>query len=132
MKNLIVRSLAAAAGRKATPADLAGYPWVVAAPGAPMRTIWEKMFHGSVLPERTVQCGSILATRGLLLAGDWMALMSYDQFRIERQAGLIDTIGPAVAGSARRIGIVVRRDWRPTAAQAAFLAALRIAARGSP
>ncbi len=116
------------AGTVATPKQLATYPWVVAAPGAPMRDKWEALFDGVQKPDRTIQCGSILVARGLLLAGGWLALMSRDQFMEERASGSINSIGPAVPGSSRTIGLTTRPDWRPTAAQSGLIAAIRRAA----
>lgn len=117
------------AGSDPGPGDLTAYPWVVAAPGAPMRLKWEAIFAGAPVPDRTIQCGSILAARGLLLAGDWLALMSRDQFRVEQDAGLLAPIGPAVPNSSRLIGLTTRPDWRPTRAQAALVDEIRAAAR---
>jgi DNA-binding transcriptional LysR family regulator len=104
---------------------LATYPWVLGARGAPMRNTWEALFAGGPAPGVRIECASILIARGLLIDGDWLALMSPDQFRIEQAAGLLTAIGPAIAGSGRKIGVTTRRDWRPTPTQAAFLAALR-------
>jgi LysR family transcriptional regulator, regulator for genes of the gallate degradation pathway len=106
------------------PSILAKYPWVVGAPGAPMRTIWTKMFAGIDLPVQHIECSSILTARGLLLNGDWLALMSRDQFRIEEAVGLLSSIGPPVLGSDRKIGITTRVDWRPTAIQSALLSTI--------
>jgi DNA-binding transcriptional LysR family regulator len=118
------------AGREATIERLRSFPWIVAAPGAPMRRIWDHMFEGVEQPEAMIECGSILTARGLLLNGDWIVLMSTDQFRIERNAGLLDTIGGPVPGSRRDIGLATRLDFLPTAAQAEFIAIVKdVAAR---
>ncbi len=109
------------AGRDATIDQLRDYPWIVGAPGAPMRVIWNRMFDGAGPPSVTIECGSILTARGLLLRGDWIVLMSPDQFRIEREAGLLDTIGGPISGSRRDIGLATRQDFLPTAAQAEFM-----------
>lgn len=114
-------------GGAPSPAELAGYPWVIGARGAPMRKTWEAMFAGRDKPAVRIESASILTARGLLLSGDWLALMSPDQFRIEQAAGLLTPLGPAAPGSARKIGVTTRRDWRPTPTQAAFLTALRAA-----
>jgi LysR family transcriptional regulator, regulator for genes of the gallate degradation pathway len=105
-------------------ATLARYPWVVGARGAPMRAIWAKMFAPVSPPAQQIECSSILTARGLLLNGDWLALMSRDQFRLEEAGGLLVSIGPPVPGSDRKIGITTRVDWRPTATQAAMLSAI--------
>jgi hypothetical protein len=66
-----------------------------------------------------------MAIRGLLLAGDWLTLLSPDQFLIEQQAGLLAPIGGRVAGSERAIGLTTRVDWQPTRLQSLFLERLR-------
>lgn len=111
------------------PANLANYPWVIGAQGSPMRARWEALFIESALPARRIECSSILMARWLLLDGDWLALMSTDQFRIEQASGLLTPIGGPVPGSRRQIGVTIRADWLPTAAQADLLAEL--AAAGS-
>jgi LysR family transcriptional regulator, regulator for genes of the gallate degradation pathway len=108
------------------PDALAAYPWIVGAPGAPMRSTWEILFADGQ-PELRMDCGSILTARGLLLEGDWLALMSPDQFRIEQRCGLLATVGGPIAGSRRRIGFTVRSGWQPTATQNGLLSELRAA-----
>jgi DNA-binding transcriptional LysR family regulator len=108
---------------------LAAYPWVIGARGAPMRTIWERMFAPAALPASLIECACVLIARGLLLGGDWLALMSADQFRLEERAGLLVRIGDSVPGSRREIGVASRVDWMPTGTQAAFLDALETAGR---
>lgn len=104
---------------------LARYPWIIGAKGAPMRSRWEALFPaGGERPVMSIETGSILIARGLLLEDDWLALMSRDQFRIEESAGLIATVGGPLPGSRRGIGVTTRADWRPTTTQAALLAAL--------
>ena len=114
---------------EASLAALAAYPWLIGAPGVPMRRFWEALFEGSERPALTIECSSILTARGLMLDGDWLTLMSADQFRVEQQAGLIAPIGGPVPGSRRWIGYAVRKDWHPTATQSAFLAILETAGR---
>lgn len=115
-------------GQRADPTltDLAEYPWVVNPPGAPIRSKWEAMFRdaGVEPPALRIECGSILVIRGLLLEGDWLALLSQDEYRLEQHAGLISPIGNPVAGSLRQIGISIRLGWRPTSTQAGMIAML--------
>ena len=110
-------------------AALAAFPWIVGAQGAPMRAVWDRLFASAVLPVSRIECGSVLTTRGLLLRGDWLALMSIDQFRLECEAGLLATIGGSIAGSRRRIGVAMRTGWVATATQAALLDALTAVGR---
>jgi DNA-binding transcriptional LysR family regulator len=107
-----------------SPHDLAAFPWVTSAPGAPMRGQWEALFAGTELPRQCIMTSSVLTVRELLLNGDWLALMSPDQFHVEAMAGLLTQVGPPLAGSERLIGITTRTAWRPTDAQASFIANL--------
>lgn len=106
---------------------LLGYPWVIPATGAPVRARWERMFveAGFDPPQPRIECGSVLITRGLMLEGDWLTLMSRDQFMIEQRAGLLAEIGPAGRQLRRRIGLTTRADWHPTRPQQAFLQVFR-------
>ncbi|WP_298284497.1 LysR family transcriptional regulator [Acidocella sp.] len=119
-------------GRRAHPAlkgphnagALVRYPWIVPMRAAPARGIWERFFDndGSALPARMIECASVLLARGLMLEGEWLGMMSRHQFKLEEAHGLLTRIGPPVPGSARPIGMTMRRGWRPTMVQAAFLA----------
>lgn len=108
-------------------AEMAAYPWVMAAPGAPLHARWRAMFEtrGVAPPPVAVECGSIIAIRGLLLSGDWLTVLSPDQFKLEERMGLLTRIGGPISGSERLIGVTTRRDWQPTGVQQAFLDHLR-------
>ncbi len=110
--------------------DLLDHPWVVPARGVPMRLHWERLFaaHGVEPPKLRVQCGSIMLMRGLMLQGDWLTLMSRDQFLLESQAGHLAQIGALGSEFRRRIAMTRRKDWRPTPLQEAFIIMLRTAA----
>lgn len=106
---------------------LLDYPWVIPATGAPVRARWERMFldRGHEPPTLRIECGSLVITRGLLLEGDWLTLMSRDQFLIERRAGLLAELGLAGPALRRRIGLTSRADWHPTRPQQAFVQTFR-------
>lgn len=118
-------------------AALHDYPWLMPAPGTPLRTYWEEMIlcTGQPVPPVLIECGSVLLIRQLLLAGDELTLLSRDQIAVELDAGLLAAIPPPVPVR-RLIGIMTRTDWRPTATQADFLALLRetgrVMARDAP
>lgn len=125
--SIVARAGHPLAGRaRPTLAELAAYPWVINPPGAPIRDKWEGLFRSGAMepPALRIECGSILVIRGLLLEGDWLALMSQDQYRLEQDSGLIAPLGGPVPGSLRQIGIATRSGWRPTAAQAAMIGVL--------
>lgn len=102
------------------------YPWLMPAPGTPLRLYWEEMFlsAGMAVPPVPIECGSVLLIRQLLLAGDELTLLSQDQIAVELDAGLLAAIPPPVPVR-RLIGITTRKAWRPTATQADFLGLLR-------
>ncbi|MEH3108183.1 MAG: LysR family transcriptional regulator [Sphingomonas fennica] len=115
-----------AGAARPTLADLAHYPWVMARAGTPLRHNWEALFTacGATPPPVVVECGSVVAISGMLLAGDWLTLLSPEQVRRSLNAGSLVPIGPPVSAARRAIGITVRTDWLPSAAQARFLAIL--------
>lgn len=109
--------------RHLSTADLLDHHWVMPAPGTPMRVSWERMFEvrGQTPPVLRVQCGSVTIKRGLMLEGDWLTLMSRDQFRLESQAGQLVEIGSPGTDFWRTIALTRRTDWRPTSLQSAFI-----------
>lgn len=113
-----------------TTADLLQHHWVIPAPGTPMRMNWERMFavRGQRPPLLQVQCGSVTIKRGMMLEGDWLTLMSRDQFRLESQAGQLVEIGSPGADFWRTIALTRRNDWRPTLLQTTFIELLRAVA----
>jgi DNA-binding transcriptional LysR family regulator len=120
---IVARSDHPLAGKPLRFEALLRYPWVISARGAPVRTRWEKMFRerGMEPPALHIESGSVLVVRGLMLEGDWLTLMSRDQFMVERRAGLLRELGSAGASARRRIGLTTRSDWRPTRLQAQFV-----------
>lgn len=110
--------------------DLAGYPWIVPSPGAPLRTGFEAMFRAAGLspPIVPIECGSVMMIREILMQTDFLTLLSPDQVSVERQAGWLVSLGEPPGHFARTIGITTRAQWRPSPAQAAFIAELDRAA----
>jgi len=124
---LIMRSGHKLAAVKApTLSDIASYPWVLPSPQTPLRGYWEEMMRsaGEKPPDVTIECGSVLTIRELLLATDMLTLLSPDQLRVEIEAGLFVSRTPPLEIT-RTIGITTRRDWRPTSAQREMLNILR-------
>lgn len=103
--------------------QLAQYPWVVPSPGTPLHIQWRLMFDeaGVALPPVPIECGSVITIRQLLIATDFLTLLSPDQVAVELEAGWLEIISEAPQGLSRTIGISTRTGWRPTALQAAFV-----------
>jgi LysR family transcriptional regulator, regulator for genes of the gallate degradation pathway len=72
-------------------------------------------------PKLRIECGSVLITRGLMLQGDWLTLMSRDQFLIERKAGVLVELWAPGKVLRRRIALTRREDWQPTPLHADFM-----------
>jgi LysR family transcriptional regulator, regulator for genes of the gallate degradation pathway len=109
------------AGDRAT--AIFAYPWLMPARQTPLRRYWEEMVRalGRDVPRVGIECGSVMMIRQLLLSGDALTLLSPDQVSVELAAGLLASL-PTPVPVSRTIGITTRTGWRPTAAQAEFLA----------
>lgn len=98
-------------------ADLMAYPWVVSPVGAPTRAYFDSMFSPQArenLPG-LIETSSLVMVRGALLRSDRLTLISAHQIVTEQALGLLAPLPVATPGSARRIGLTIRRGWRPTA-----------------
>lgn len=109
-------------------ADLARYPWVVGREGSPLRDHWTKLFPAYSRPAARIECGSVMAIRGILLDSDHLTLLSPDQIALELKSGLLTVIDAAIPAPERQIGLINRADWRPTRLQRHFLEVVRAAA----
>ena len=107
-------------------AALFDYPWLMPARETPLRHYWEDMAAalGRSPPTVRIECGSVIMLRQMLLAGEWLTLLSPAQIAVEVAAGLLEKMAPPVP-VARQIGIITRAGWRPTGAQQAFVDLLR-------
>jgi DNA-binding transcriptional LysR family regulator len=117
--------------RPLTPDSLAAFPWVVAGAGTPLRQQWQNMFvqSGIAPPRVTIECGSVIVVRQLLVEGDFLTLLSPDQVAVELEAGWLARIGEAPGDPSRLIGITHRAAWRPTRLQQRFISAVEQEAR---
>lgn len=105
---------------------LANYPWIVAAPGAPLRIEWEKLFADvkGPMPSVPIECGSVITIRQILLESDFLTLLSPDQVAVELEAQWLSQIGGPLSGLRRMIGVTTRAGWMPTKMQRTFLSLL--------
>ena len=109
--------------------DLAAYPWIVGRAGSPLRLMWEGTFAPGTRPAAPVECGSVITIREMLRQTDFLTLLSPDQVGAELASGLLTVAVTGLPGCVRRIGVILRKDWRPAPAQAAFLRLLEEAGR---
>lgn len=108
-------------------AALARFEWTIAAPGTPLRTMWQLIFdqHGVAPPKVPIECGSVIAIRQILLDSDLLTLLSPDQVAVELAAGWLAKVCDAPGNPCRTIGVTTRTGWRPTTLHAAFCDTLR-------
>jgi DNA-binding transcriptional LysR family regulator len=103
------------------------FPWVIARQGTPLRQLWRQMFEarGLPVPPAPVVCGSVMAIRELLMAGDFLTMLSPHQILTEQAQGSLVAIGDPIEETRRPIGLTMRAGWRPTPAQRQFVELLR-------
>ena len=110
---------------------LAGFPWIAARPSSPLRGHFEDLFRGLQTPPPTdvVECNSLGASRVLVMNSDRLMLLSDAQIRYEKANGMLVSRPHPIGPVARIIGLTMRRNWRPTAAQAALAMQIRAEAK---
>jgi len=114
-----------AGSRRPSRAELADYRWLIGLPGSPLRGHWEELFADGPMPAAPIDCGSVMVLRGMLMAGDYLTLLSPEQIGVELRTGMLALVGSPLDDHVRTIGITSRADWRPTPAQDQFIAMLR-------
>jgi LysR family transcriptional regulator, regulator for genes of the gallate degradation pathway len=119
-------------GRRAPPGEaLARFAWIAPRAGSPLRRHFERLFSGvsAQPPAAAIECNSLIAARSLLLRSDRAMLLSAQQAHHELAAGELVALPHPAGRVVRAIGLTLRRDWQPTAAQAELLDMLRAVAR---
>ncbi|HEX5460588.1 MAG TPA: LysR family transcriptional regulator [Steroidobacteraceae bacterium] len=119
-------------GRRAPPAAaLVGFSWIAPRAGSPLRRHFERLFGGAAAqpPAAVIECNSLIAARTLLLRSDRAMLLSAQQAHHELAAGELVALPHPAGRVVRAIGLTLRRDWQPTAAQAELLDILREVAK---
>ncbi|HEX8757042.1 MAG TPA: LysR family transcriptional regulator [Steroidobacteraceae bacterium] len=119
-------------GRRAPPAEaLIRFAWIAPRSGSPLHRHFERLFSGArtAPPAAAIECNSLIAARALLLRSDRAMLLSEQQARHELAAGELVALPHPAGRVVRAIGLTLRRDWQPTAAQAELLDILREVAR---
>lgn len=117
-----------ASGRRAPPlAALARFPWIAPRVGSPLRQHFDRLLgtlsHSP--PAAAVECNSLIAARALLLSSERIMLLSAQQVSHELAAGELVALPHPAGRVVRAIGLTLRKDWRPTEAQTAFIETLR-------
>ena len=106
---------------------LARFPWIAPRSGSPLRRQFEQLLSASrgTPPAVPIECNSLAAARGLLLASDRAMLLSAHQVHYELSAGQLVALPHPFGLVSRAIGLTTRRDWRPTDAQAELIGLIR-------
>jgi LysR family transcriptional regulator, regulator for genes of the gallate degradation pathway len=131
---IVVRAGHPLARRKQlTAADLSRHPWIAPRKGAPLWSDFDALFRrsGVATPERPVECNSLTCARAFLLASNRLMLVSPHHFRDELRVGALVAIAHPVGPVVRSMGLIQRRDWRPTSTQAALLQVIRLSSRAA-
>lgn len=118
-----------ARGRRPFAEKLADFPWIAPRSESPLRLQFDSLFKSSAPPTlNIVECNSLDVARVLLIASDRLMLLSAHQISADLAAGTLAVLPHPSGRVVRRIGITLRKGWRPTATQQAFLDMLRAAA----
>jgi DNA-binding transcriptional LysR family regulator len=121
------------AGKRPKPAQLARYPWILAAPDTPLRKSWERYFRdaGVALPQVPVESGSVMMIRQILMDTDFLTVLSPEQIAPELEAQWLKRIANLPSKFGRSIAMTTRGSWRPTQVQAEFVRDLQAAAKAA-
>ncbi|MFZ2101176.1 MAG: LysR family transcriptional regulator [Oricola sp.] len=114
--------------------DVLRYPWVAPPKTTPAGSYLFNTLKIQDLPETPVRVvsSSLVLVRGLLMAGDYITIISLHQIWHEHAQGVLVPLPIDLKDSSRAIGLTYRRDWRPTRTQQQFLAHLRDVTRQMP
>lgn len=128
---IVARANHPLAGRRPTPAALRRYEWIAPRSGSPLRAQFDALLADDRghPPNPSLECNSLAAARAFLLESDRLMLLSAHQIHYEMLSGSLVAIPHPAGNVVRRIGLTLRKNWRPTAAQDDLLAILRRVAR---
>ena len=105
-----------------TPEQLASLDWIAPRPLAPARQQFQAFFERNdvLAPTHIIECGSLIATRGLVQQSDRAALLSPLQVRQYVESDQLAVLIDQLPDSDRSIGMTTRDNWEPTMVQAEF------------
>ena len=111
---------------QATVRELAEFSWCVPHSNSPLREKWEALFtaEGLPVPRISVECGSVIVNRQILLRTDCLTILSPDQVAVELEAGWLSVLCSLPPLMNRKIGVTYRQDWRPTSSHQSFIGIL--------
>ena len=100
-----------------------------AATGSRRHIAFEHIFIDGQAPTAVVETHSLSAIRTILAESDMMTVLSRFEAIGEQKTGPLTVLNFRVPGPGRVVGFIKNKDWTPNATQAAFMEALRRAAR---
>ncbi|MBB3954351.1 LysR family transcriptional regulator [Novosphingobium sediminicola] len=112
-----------AAREKVTLDDLAGYEWLVGAPGSSRRTCFANLFEGRTEARAPVATSALSIIKHLLKGSDRLTLMTSFEIQHEGEGLVALPFGPIAPVPA--FGITTRAGWLPTRAHAMFMQIIR-------
>ena len=107
--------------------DTLGYPWIAPPKQTPSGTYLYDILQIQNMPETPVRIvsSSLVLVRGLMMRGDYVTVMSCNQFEMEEEQNLLTPLPIPLENSLRRIGLTYRADWQPTKTQIRFMDLIR-------
>ena len=120
-----------AARRTTGPAELAGYPWVLARRWELERKALDDLFlQAGVEPvQAVVETTSSVLMKTLLMNGDFLTFVPREMIYWEERAGLLKPLRGFRSGWERQVGLTLRREQPLSAPLAALWESLRLAVR---
>lgn len=96
--------------------------WIAPQALAPARSMFTAYFadNGVPVPERIIECSSVIAACGLIRRSDRAALLSPMQIRPFVESGQVAILVESLPNTERPIGVTTRKSFAPTVVQAEF------------
>lgn len=112
---------------KVTLNDLCHYGWVISRKNTPGRHMFEQLFLSKdhPLPQQIVEASSQMLVREIVVGSDKLTMLPKHQVHRELSEGAFEMIDYDTEQQKRAIGITVRKSWRGTTTQEAFVETIR-------
>lgn len=107
--------------------DTLAYPWIAPPKDTPAGSYLFENLRIQEMTETPVRIvsSSLVLVRGLMLRGDYVTIMSDNQFELERKQGLLARLPIPLRDNNRPIGLTYRAGWQPTPTQSRFMNLIR-------
>lgn len=107
--------------------DTLEYPWIAPPKETPTGSYLFENLRIQDMAETPVRIvsSSLVLVRGLMQRGDYVTIMSQNQFETERRQGILAPLPISLRDSERGIGLTYRVGWRPTETQTRLIDMIR-------